>query len=57
MLFRSVKKRDGNETGFYLEGYAYRGTIDSERELEEVKDVYKRQPFPRAESQISLSPL
>ena len=33
----AVKKRDGNETGFYLKGYAYRGTIDSERELEEVK--------------------
>lgn len=34
---RGCEKRDGNETGFYLKGYAYRGTIDSERELEEVK--------------------
>lgn len=33
----AVKRRDGNETGLYLKGYAYRGTIDSERELEEVK--------------------
>ena len=33
----AVKRRDGNETGLYLKGYTYRGTIDSERELEEVK--------------------
>ena len=33
----AVKRRDGNEAGLYLKGYTYRGTIDSERELEEVK--------------------
>lgn len=33
----AVKSRDGNGVGLYLKGYTYRGKIDLERELEEVK--------------------
>ena len=53
----AVKRRDGNETGLYLKGYAYRGTIDSERELEEVKSrLFSDGPTQCAIMTISMMP-